>query len=69
MKLFKCINNNPGYWLTPGKIYMIKLNFGSSKHLIVNDKGREHYIFEDELKESFIDIRIVRENQLTKLGI
>jgi hypothetical protein len=73
MKQFKCINSF-GYWLTPGKIYNIKLNAsfykeGKNQHLIVNDKGIEHYIYDDELQQNFIEIEIFREQQLNKLGI
>lgn len=73
MKQFKCINN-PGYWLTPGKIYCIKLKEplckgGKYQNLIVNDKGIEHYIDDDELQLNFIDIQSLREQKLNKLGI
>jgi hypothetical protein len=38
------------------------------KHLIINDKGFEHFIFDDEL-ENFIDIEQEREDKLKQLGI
>ena len=38
------------------------------KHLIINDKGFEHFIFDDEL-EHFIDIEQEREDKLNQLGI
>jgi hypothetical protein len=38
------------------------------KHLITNDKGFEHFIFDDEL-ENFIDIQKEREEKLNELGI
>lgn len=69
MRLFKCISNNPGYWLTPGKIYQVELDFQEYKHVIINDKGVEHYIFSNELEGNFIDIEFLREEQLNKLGI
>lgn len=74
MRAFKCISNSAGYWLTPGKIYQVELDVepyraDKFKHLIINDKGTEHYIFNDELQDNFIDIELFREEQLNKLGI
>jgi hypothetical protein len=73
MRAYKCISNNTGYHLTAGKIYLIEKYVQSYKadkikHLIINDKGFEHFIFDDDL-ENFIDIEQVREEKLNQLGI
>jgi hypothetical protein len=73
MRTYKCISNNPGYHLTIGKIYLVEKYVQSYKadkikHLIINDKGFEHFIFDDEL-ENFIDIEKLREEKLKQLGI
>jgi CRISPR/Cas system CSM-associated protein Csm4 (group 5 of RAMP superfamily) len=73
MKAYKCISNNPGYHLTIGKIYLVEkyvqpYKVDKIKHIIINDKGFEHFIFDDEL-ENFIDIEQLREEKLNELGI
>jgi hypothetical protein len=73
MKAYRCISNNPGYHLTIGKIYLVEKYVQSYKadkikHLIINDKGFEHFIFDDEL-DNFIDIEQLREEKLKELGI
>jgi hypothetical protein len=73
MKAYKCISNNPGYHLTIGKIYLVEKYVQSYKadkikHIIINDKGFEHFIFDNEL-ENFIDIEQLREEKLKELGI
>lgn len=70
MKAYRCLTNNSGYHLTKGKIYLVEKYVQSDKvkHLIINDKGFEHFIFDDEL-EHFIDIEQEREDKLNQLGI
>ena len=79
MKAYRCLTNNSGYHLTIGKIYLVEKYVQSTyadtlgvtnkvKHLIINDKGFEHFIFDDEL-ENFIDIQKEREDKLKQLGI
>ena len=73
MKAYKWISNNPGYHLTIGKIYLVEKYVQSYKadkikHIIINDKGFEHFIFDNEL-ENFIDIEQLREEKLKELGI
>ena len=74
MRAYKCLSNNPGYHLTKGKIYLVEKYVQSYRadritHLITNDKGIEHFIFDDELEENFIDIEQEREDKLNQLGI
>jgi hypothetical protein len=73
MRAYRCLTNNSGYHLTIGKIYLVEKYVQSYtshkiKHLIINDKGFEHFIFDDEL-EHFIDIEQEREDKLNQLGI
>ena len=79
MRAYRCLTNNSGYHLTIGKIYLVEKYVQSTyadtlgvpnkvKHLIINDKGFEHFIFDDEL-ENFIDIEQEREDKLNQLGI
>ncbi len=79
MKAYRCLTNNSGYHLTIGKVYLVEKYVQSTyadtlgvtnkvKHLIINDKGFEHFIFDDEL-ENFIDIEKEREDKLNQLGI
>lgn len=71
-KMFKCVSSGD-YWLTPGKNYLVKLNIGKSSldahHTLINDKGKEHLLFEDELNKLFIDIQKIRQDKLKQLGI
>ena len=72
-KMFKCINKGD-YWLTTGKNYMITLNVAKSEHLgahhiLINDIGAEHIVFEGELDTLFIDIEKIRQEKLEQLGI
>lgn len=73
MRAYRCLSNNSGYHLTKGKIYLVEKYVQSYradkiKHLIINDKGYEHFIFDDEL-DNFIDIQQEREDKLNQLGI
>lgn len=69
IKQFKCVKNLPGYWLTLGKIYSILLDYTNGKHIILNDKNYEHFLFKDDLEINFIDIQLVRQVKLNELGI
>lgn len=79
MKAYRCLTNNSGYHLTIGKVYLVEKYVQSTYadtlgvtnkvfNLIINDKGFEHFIFDDEL-ENFIDIEKEREDKLNQLGI
>ena len=65
-----CVKSG-GYYLTPGKIYNLKLlskeKYPEShfQYLVVNDNGYEHYA-EESL---FVDLSIIREKRLRALGI
>ena len=70
--VYKCLSNTTGYWFTVGKIYHLEKCYETTKfsnlvstqedcHLITNDKGHQHFIFEDELKKDFINLAAVRE--------
>lgn len=72
MRAYKCLSNNPGYHLTEGKIYLVEKYVQSYradkfKHLIINDKGFEHFIFDDELEDNFIDLEEWRNKQIESI--
>jgi hypothetical protein len=59
--VFKCISKETGYHLTQDKNYEVDLNVAVSKvsnyqkyHSIINDKGVQHYISDDDLEKFFI---------------
>ena len=56
-KVFKCVAKETGYHLTQGKNY----------HNIINDKGVQHYIWDDDLEKFFIDLEQVRQDKLEEL--
>lgn len=82
-KVFKCVAKETGYHLTQGKNYEVDLNVlpeislsndgraidGSSNnyHNIINDKGVQHYIWDDDLEKFFIDLEQVRQDKLEEL--
>lgn len=75
-KIFKCVAKETGYHLTQGKNYEVDLNVlpeisidGSSNnyHNIINDKGVQHYIWDDDLEKFFIDLEQVRQDKLEEL--
>ena len=65
---FICSKNLPGYHLTPGKMYEVKLakfvDDIKSQHLIKNDIGQEHYLYDDELENNFFSLREYNLNKL-----
>lgn len=72
--LLKCITEKTGYWLTKGKVYYIKIEFltfpkNTSRYSISNDKGFEHLIYPEEIKNFFQDVNENRDNILEQLGI
>lgn len=67
MKAYRCLTNKTGYHLTIGKIYLIKDYTTDKTNLIINDKGVEHFLFDDEMEDNFIDIEQEREDKLNKL--
>lgn len=72
-KVFKCIAKETGYHLTQGKNYEVDLNVlvrahtSRNYHNIINDKGVQHYIWDDDLEKFFIDLEQVRQDKLEEL--
>jgi hypothetical protein len=67
---FICSKNLPGHHFTPDKKYQVKLaefveNI-KSQHLIKNDIGQEHYLYDDELENNFFNLREYNLNKLLK---
>jgi hypothetical protein len=72
MKLFKCIFNSGGTYLTINKIYQVKrkiISDGQTYIEIETDKGVELLYNIDSITTIFIDIQKLRDNKLNELGI
>ena len=66
MKLYRCISNKSGYWLTLHKIYQVD---EEDRILITNDRGNQHFISKAELGANFINLQDERNDKLNQLGI
>lgn len=78
-KIFKCVAKETGYHFTQGKNYEVNLNVlvraqvgpqqnpSKNYHNIINDKGIQHYIWDDDLEKFFIDLEQVRQDKLEEL--